>query len=67
MVLAGFGFDGGGWVRMGRSSSTTQRHPSQIVLVIYLFFGGCGLSFMGCNGLMLVGYGGGCGLILGFG
>ena len=35
-------------------------------LFIY-FFGGCGLSFMGCNGLMLVGYDGGCGLILGFG
>ena len=42
-------------------------------LVFFFFFGGCGLSFMGCNGLMLVGYGdgwadvGGCRLILGFG
>ena len=30
---------------------------------IYLFIYGCGLSFMGCNGLMLVGYCNGCGLI----
>ena len=47
-------------------------------LGFFFFFGGRGLSFMGCNrlmlvgfmgcdGLMLVGYGGGCGLILGFG
>ena len=28
-------------------------------LVFFFFFGGCGLSFMGCNGLMLVGYGDG--------
>ena len=40
---------------------------SQIALGFFFFFwwgGGYGLSFMGCNGLMLVGYGGGCGLIL---
>ena len=30
----------------------------------FFFGGGCGLSFMGCNWLMLVGYDGGCGLIL---
>ena len=37
---------------------------SQIALVFFFFFvGGCGLSFMGCNELMLVGYGGRCGLI----
>ena len=29
----------------------------------FFFVGGCGLSFMGCNELMLVGYGGRCGLI----
>ena len=36
-----------------------------MVIALVLFFGGgCGLSFMGCNWLMLVGYDGGCGLIL---
>ena len=33
-------------------------------LGFFSFGGGCGLSFMGCNWLMLVGYDGGCGLIL---
>ena len=38
-----------------------------LVIALVLFFGGgCGLSFMGCNWLMLVGYDGGCGLILDF-
>ena len=48
---------------MGRSASTTQHRPSHTLrsdrLVFFFFFGGCGLSFMGFNGLMLVGYGGG--------
>ena len=53
---------GNGWVRMGKSTSTMQHHPSHILrsdCLGFLFFGGCGLSFMGFNGLMLVGYGGG--------
>ena len=65
---------GGGWVRMGRSvvggfGRADRRPPrstvhltllDQIALgFFFFFFGGCGLSFMGFNGLMLVGYGGG--------
>ena len=59
-----------GWVQMGRSPSTTQCRPPHTLKLPWVFFfffwwgGGYGLSFMGCNGLMLVGYGGGCGLIL---
>ena len=54
-VVGGFG--------VGKSVSTMQHRPSHTLrsdhLVFFFFFGGCGLSFMGCNGLMLVGYGGG--------
>ena len=35
-------------------------------LMVDLAVSGCGLIFLGCDGLMLVG-GGSCGLILGFG
>ena len=62
---------GNGWLQMDRSVvggfGWADRRPprstahltlsDQIALVF--FFGGRGLSFMGFNGLMLVGYGGG--------
>ena len=47
---------------MGRSVYTMQHRPSHTLRSDHLgffFFGGCGLSFMGFNGLMLVCYGGG--------
>ena len=52
---------------MGRSVSTTQHCPSHTLrsnrlsffFFFLFFFGVCGLCFMGCNGLMLVGYSGG--------
>ena len=62
--VASNGQIGSGWVRMGRSMSTMQHHPSHTLRsdrlgFFFFFFGGCGLSFMGFNGLILVGYGGG--------
>ena len=36
-----------------------------MIVALFFFFlcGGCGLIFMGCHGLMLVGYSSECGLI----
>ena len=49
---------------MGKSLSTTQHHPPHTLRSPFFFFGGCGLSFMGCNELMLVGFMGCDGLML---
>ena len=53
---------GFGWANRRPPCSTIHlTFSDQIALVFFFFFffGGCGLSFMGFNGLMLVGYGGG--------
>ena len=68
--MLGCGLMGGlgdGWIQTSKlPSSTTQCRPPHTLRSPWFFFfflGGCGLSFMGCNELMLVGYGGRCGLI----
>ena len=62
-VVGGFG-----WVdRCSPRSAVHLTFSDRLGLFFFFFFlflCGCGLSFMGCDGLMLVGYGGGCGLIL---
>ena len=65
------GWVGGGWVGVGSGWVCGMQWVSSGLCFLFLFlffcFGGCdlsgcGLIFMGCDGLMLVG-GSGCGLI----
>ena len=55
LVVGGFG-----WADRCPPRSTVHLTLSdQITFFFFFFFGECGLSFMGFNGLILVGYGGG--------
>ena len=54
LVVGGFG-----WADRRPPHNTAHLTPSNRIALFFFFFGGCGLSFMGFNGLMLVGYGNG--------